>query len=335
MLHKAPRLRCVFLNGCCTAELAHTIVSRLPHLLVICWASLAEDTAARAFAQGFHDAVGVSTEMGEELDATAIEHAYWAGLERMQSEGFALGDPALYLHAPSHPHNATPDFHGCEGCCPPVHGLVVLLKWAEGGAKILSAASESRPASSSPATARGSTPDQPRTPQQRGASGCIDGESLLGATPGGSRWSPVVLRESGGLQLVGGSARPDSGSLRRSRFASMLRGSHLARRLSPSRPARESCSPPCKHRSPEPVVFFREKASPAPCMSPFAHIFGSARAQRATPSPGGGVAMPSTSPDGAAASMTRDLIPPHPRHLTRPADIERGHTPPAPSRRTL
>ena len=51
-----------------------------------------------------------------------------AGLERFVEEGFTLGDPSQYLHAADHPHLLRPQLHGCEGCCPPVHGVVVLLR---------------------------------------------------------------------------------------------------------------------------------------------------------------------------------------------------------------
>ena len=48
---RAPRLQCVCLNGCETADLGYQIVSQLPWVMCICWATLTEDTAARAFAQ--------------------------------------------------------------------------------------------------------------------------------------------------------------------------------------------------------------------------------------------------------------------------------------------
>lgn len=63
----APRLQCVALNGCETAELGYQIVSELPWLRVICWSTLAEDVAARAFAKGFYDAVGAFISNGVEV----------------------------------------------------------------------------------------------------------------------------------------------------------------------------------------------------------------------------------------------------------------------------
>ena len=42
-------------------------------------------------------------------------------------DGFRLGDPRAYLHGAGHPHQAAPQFTGCEGCCPPVHGTVLCL----------------------------------------------------------------------------------------------------------------------------------------------------------------------------------------------------------------
>lgn len=125
----APRLECVFLNGCDTAGLAFKMVSQLPWLSAICWCSITEDTAARSFAQGFYDAVGSYIIGGEEVQVTL---AYWAGLSRMYAEGLRIGDPGLYLHPPGHAHLHAPDFQRCEGCCPPVHGVVILLSNRDG-----------------------------------------------------------------------------------------------------------------------------------------------------------------------------------------------------------
>ena len=125
-LATATNLRCCFLNGCNTAELGGQIVAKLPHLKVICWASVAEDAAARFFALGFYDAVGAFLSSGEELQ---VEVAFWAGLERFAFNGFLLGDPAEYLHPPAHPHTFRPVFSPpCPGCTPPVHGIVQLLR---------------------------------------------------------------------------------------------------------------------------------------------------------------------------------------------------------------
>ena len=122
----AERLRCCFLNGCNTGELGYQIVSRLPHTKVICWSSVAEDAAARSFALGFYDAVGAFLSSGEDI---TVEIGFWAGLEAFAAQGFHLGDPAHYLHPPAHPHTFRPVLSPpCEGCAPPVHGIVHLLR---------------------------------------------------------------------------------------------------------------------------------------------------------------------------------------------------------------
>ena len=125
-LQLATRLHCCFLNGCRTGELGHQICSQLPDVQVICWASVAEDAAARSFALGFYDAVGAMLASGDKVQ---IELAFWAGLEHFSSDGFRLGDPADYLHPPGHPHTLHPVFSPpCKGCTPPVHGRVQLLR---------------------------------------------------------------------------------------------------------------------------------------------------------------------------------------------------------------
>ena len=51
------RLRCVVLNGCQTDEIGRSLVKALPKLAVVCWETVAEDAAARAFAVGFYASV--------------------------------------------------------------------------------------------------------------------------------------------------------------------------------------------------------------------------------------------------------------------------------------
>ena len=53
-------LEIVFLNACDSAKLGAAIISGLPSrdLCVVCWSTVTEDTAARAFAQGFADELG-------------------------------------------------------------------------------------------------------------------------------------------------------------------------------------------------------------------------------------------------------------------------------------
>ena len=102
--------------------------------MAICWATITEDAAARAFAQGFYDAVGTYLSDNEPVQ---VEIAFWSGLERYFAAGFRIGDPRAYLHGPGHPHTINPDFQGCEGCCPPVHGNVVCLANIDGEVKAL------------------------------------------------------------------------------------------------------------------------------------------------------------------------------------------------------
>lgn len=75
----APRLQCVCLNGCETAELGFQIVSNLPTIRVICWSTVAEDAAARTFASGFYDAVGAFAANGDHIE---LELAFLAGVDR-------------------------------------------------------------------------------------------------------------------------------------------------------------------------------------------------------------------------------------------------------------
>ena len=52
------KLRCVVLNGCETISLARSIVGRCQNLQVVCWQSITDDSAARAFMIGFYRTVG-------------------------------------------------------------------------------------------------------------------------------------------------------------------------------------------------------------------------------------------------------------------------------------
>jgi len=122
------RLRCVVLNGCDTFEIGVGLVQAMPTISVLCWSSLAEDGAARAFARGFYDAIGTFLLARAPID---VELAYVAGFESFAESGYVYGDPTPYLHPPSHPHHLKPAFASCDGCTPPVHGRPVLV-WSEG-----------------------------------------------------------------------------------------------------------------------------------------------------------------------------------------------------------
>ena len=118
------RLRCVVLNGCRTSNLAADIVCSIPQIAVICWSSLAEDSAARAFARGLYDHIGSALLTSGTFD---LRQAYLAGFQAFIKSGYVYGDPAQYAHPPSHQHLQRPSFTNCIGCCPPVHGCPVLL----------------------------------------------------------------------------------------------------------------------------------------------------------------------------------------------------------------
>ena len=83
---------------------------------------------------GFYDAIGAFLAAGDDL-VDAVEPAFWAGIEHFHADGFRLGDPARYLHAPGHPHLLKPVFGppACPGCLPPVHGEVALLRCGASG----------------------------------------------------------------------------------------------------------------------------------------------------------------------------------------------------------
>ena len=168
------RLGCVVLNGCDTVDIGRAVLDTLPGVAVVCWETVAEDSAARAFAMGFYGAIAEGLQRrrlqrlrlqgdalrapihivrrglaqvlpaswarlagddgdganGLELQCTLA--AFDAGCHAFLSAGFKFGDPAAYLHPPSHPHNRRPNFLNCEGCTPPVHGSVVLM-YTNGG----------------------------------------------------------------------------------------------------------------------------------------------------------------------------------------------------------
>lgn len=128
-------LQYVFLNACTSLELARLILTStdLSHLTVICWSTLTADAAARTFAQGFCDALGKELQgLGGSLpEELPVVKAFVAGCRAFETAGYNWGDPADYLHPPDHPHKSTlpADYHSCEGCCPPVQGIALLLRF--------------------------------------------------------------------------------------------------------------------------------------------------------------------------------------------------------------
>jgi hypothetical protein len=85
--------------------------------------------------KGFYDAAGGCLRHEEPLQ---VDLCYWAGLQRFADEGCRLGNPTDYLHPPDHPHVlGRPDMCGCTGCCPPVHGVAVVLANRDGAVSSL------------------------------------------------------------------------------------------------------------------------------------------------------------------------------------------------------
>lgn len=154
------RIECVLLNGCQTEEVARQLLNAAPQLsAVVCWPTLAEDSAARAFGAGFYACVAQkleeeaarASEVAEaggcwprrrgraQVEGSWVEAAFAAGCASFTEQGFVFGDPAAYLHEPGHPHLRRPRFGTCEGCAPPVHGRVCMLRAdadADGGVSI-------------------------------------------------------------------------------------------------------------------------------------------------------------------------------------------------------
>ena len=76
----------------------------------------------------------------------SVEVAFRAGCECFMQHGFKFGDPEAYLHPPGHPHNYRPEFATCEGCTPPVHGNVMLLRRSADGEVDVVSETSARPA---------------------------------------------------------------------------------------------------------------------------------------------------------------------------------------------
>lgn len=147
----AAFLKVVVLNGCKTETIARRLVAEAPRLSVVCWRTLAEDNAARAFSVGFYASVASQLEARRAAIHAgrsssrwrnrktrpprpfSIDEAFESGCEEFRASGFIFGDPEAYFHKePNHPHLYRPNFQTCEQCTPPVHGQVVLLRGVVG-----------------------------------------------------------------------------------------------------------------------------------------------------------------------------------------------------------
>jgi len=134
------RLECIVLNGCKTDGIGRHLLSIAPAVSVVCWCTLAEDNAARAFSLGFYKAVqemlnqerqSRSNQKPYEVARFPILEAFEAGCDSFLRDGYHFGDPDDYLHPPGHPHQYRPNFTECNLCSPPVHGECLLLRMCD------------------------------------------------------------------------------------------------------------------------------------------------------------------------------------------------------------
>lgn len=132
------RLECIVLNGCKTESIGRHLLNIAPHVKIVCWSTLSEDNAARAFASGFYEAVHkmLQREPKKRVDTPNkrmlklkvgldIDVAFKAGCASFIRQGFSFGDPEDYLHKHGHPHLYRPEFASCPHCTPPVHGKLI------------------------------------------------------------------------------------------------------------------------------------------------------------------------------------------------------------------
>ena len=137
------RLGCVLINACKSVGVGRKIVHALPPgVAVVCWSTLTEDAAARAFMVGFMTHVANARERaslvptwrrGAEAELQLVRAAFAAGCASFKQAGYHFGDPESYFHPPGHEHWMRPQFATCKQCAPPVHGEVVLLTLKRAG----------------------------------------------------------------------------------------------------------------------------------------------------------------------------------------------------------
>lgn len=152
------RMECIILNGCKTESIGLHLLRIATHVTVVCWSTLAEHGAARAFASGFYESVHkmlqkerqrgtypyprsrpTSKRQVARKSGLNIENAFRAGCARFIKEGYMFGDPEDYFHAPGHPHTYRPDYANCPHCTPPVHGECLMLRYELGEINIAKA----------------------------------------------------------------------------------------------------------------------------------------------------------------------------------------------------
>ena len=145
-VHALSRLQCIVLNACESLEVGRALVRALPGVAVVCWPTLAEDAAARAFMVGFMARLASACALerpslipwAPRLEGLPlVKAAFQAGCNSFSRGGFRFGDPNDFLHPRHHPHWRKPDFKTCRHCAPPVQGKVVLLYEAADGSGLV------------------------------------------------------------------------------------------------------------------------------------------------------------------------------------------------------
>lgn len=119
------RLECIVLNGCKTESIGSHLLKAAPHLKIVCWSTLSEDNAARAFSVGFYAAMNrmILKEKNATTCQLPLSHSWWAtpsklvieaafraGCASFIKDGFVFGDPEECITPPpsAHCHSSIP-----------------------------------------------------------------------------------------------------------------------------------------------------------------------------------------------------------------------------------
>eukprot|EP00941_MAST-03F_sp_MAST-3F-sp1_P004247 g4247.t1 len=132
--HRAPRLQCVFLNGCKTAALGENLAKEL-NISVVCWETIIEDKAATFFSTSFYDCIASKLALfaasgnNDELRKSEwIIKAFFEARELFKKSPLKCGDPESFRHHESHPHRQRGGWdRNCKQCNPDQKGTFRLI----------------------------------------------------------------------------------------------------------------------------------------------------------------------------------------------------------------